>query len=102
MTVPGRTRRPQHPLRPFSTLGDQACALRSMNRAQRRHQVETNKTDAFDFSKIEAATSPKNNVAPGRRLTPMTMRLYRPPPAFFRITFSAASAAHIVVRIAVL
>jgi hypothetical protein len=38
-------------------------------------QLDTNKIDIFDFRNTAAATSPKNSTSPGRRLTPITMRL---------------------------
>src|SRR5712671_602569 len=51
-------------------------------------QLDTSTTEIGDFSKMPAAVSPKNRESPGRRLTPMMIRLW---PSRFASVSTASS-----------
>src|SRR5207247_6355662 len=64
--------------------------------------LDTNRIERRDFPRTAAATLPKNSVSPGRRLTPITIRVLRLAFACLRIASSAATSTLTSVRISTL
>src|SRR5262249_4664401 len=59
---------------------------------------ETNRIERVDRSRIAAATSPKNKASPRRRLTPLTIGVWRVAPASRRIVSATCALRLIAVR----
>ena len=82
-----------------SPCADRDECFRASSRCRsRKPQLTTNTIERSDFSRIAVAVSPKNSFSPGRRSTPITMRLC----LRFAISLRMASSAACSVRTAVL
>src|SRR6266849_2416762 len=64
--------------------------------------LDTNRIERRDFSRMAAATLPKNSVSPARRLTPMTITVFRLAFACRRMASSAATSTLTSVRLSTL
>src|SRR5262245_40622040 len=62
-------------------------------------QLDTKRIELSEFSRIAAATLPKNSVSPAGRPTPITIKLYCPTRACRRIASSGETSRRSAVRI---